>query len=711
MSRRSLLFKILLMFAGVLLFLGIFVTASIWKLSQKAVSTQVQKDVQHASLAVKSYVDQARQEVQLQALLVAQQPSLRAIIADSRVDVATLKDSLKEYQLMVKADGLAFFDRDGKSKVQLGVAPSTKSLSNSALDSLLSKNQDRLNGFERGRDGLLLSVTVPIRIGALPLGFVTAYRKIDNVIAKSLGNSLGIEVAFQFQDAIAASSIDGQGKIGLSPNMKLTTINGRSYGSQSFSLVEDASHQKIDVIILRSESEATVAYRQLFKVFMILMPIALVIAIGLSGIFARSLVASLRTVVAAAEELSAGRWPDKLEVNSRDEVGILQQVFNTTVDSLRSAQERLMAMIDLDPLTELHNHRYFKEALISEVERSNANHEDLALVLIDLDGFKKYNETNGLSAGDQALRDVARIIRDNTEAYDHTARFGGNEFAILLPGNEAAEAEACAEAIRQEVKVCLPGLTVSIGSAQYGINTSRGEGLKIAAELALARAKQLGRDRVCRFENVPGAEGDVDPYQLYKYMQDASLATIQALAAAVDAKDAYTKGHSTRVAEYARDLAQYLGLKESVQELTYRTGTLHDVGKIGVPDSILNKPSRLEDEERAIMETHPVLGELIVRKAPQLEDTIPGVRHHHEAWDGTGYPDRLSGEDIPLIARLLAVADTYDAMTSDRPYRKGMAVDFALSTIRKGAGTQFDPELALAFVDMMESALGKNLVA
>jgi HD-GYP domain-containing protein (c-di-GMP phosphodiesterase class II) len=157
------------------------------------------------------------------------------------------------------------------------------------------------------------------------------------------------------------------------------------------------------------------------------------------------------------------------------------------------------------------------------------------------------------------------------------------------------------------------------------------------------------------------------------------------------------------VAEYAAGLARAIGLPQDEVDLIYTTGTLHDVGKIGIPDSILKKPGPLDAEERAIMQTHPALGEVIVRKAPQLAAALPGVLHHHEAWDGRGYPNGLRGEAIPLLARILAVADTFDAMTSDRPYRKGLSLEVALSEIEKGAGKQFDPRLAPAFVAMMQA--------
>lgn len=186
-------------------------------------------------------------------------------------------------------------------------------------------------------------------------------------------------------------------------------------------------------------------------------------------------------------------------------------------------------------------------------------------------------------------------------------------------------------------------------------------------------------------------------------LKQEHLSTIQALAAAVDAKDRYTQGHSQRVAHYAVELAERLGFTETRRERLFIAGTLHDIGKIGVPDAVLHKPGPLSPEERLQMEQHPVLGEQILKEVPQLADTLPGVRHHHERWDGKGYPDGLVGEAIPLEARVLALADTFDAMTSDRPYRRGMSYERALEEIERCAGAQFDPALAPVFVEMMRT--------
>jgi len=250
---------------------------------------------------------------------------------------------------------------------------------------------------------------------------------------------------------------------------------------------------------------------------------------------------------------------------------------------------------------------------------------------------------------------------------------------------------------------------VEIGPAP--VNRAEAEALVLAAELAVSQAKELGRDRVCRFDNVYWGEAGEDPYKLHRFLKDGSLSTIQALAAAVDAKDSYTQGHSARVSQLAADLAAFMGLPDSEVETIRIAGTLHDVGKIGVPDAILSKVGRLTDIERDIMETHPVLGEVIVRKAPQLTAMLPGVRSHHERWDGRGYPDGLPAEQIPLMARIIAIADTFDAITSSRPYRDALPEAAALEEIARHAGRQFDPELVQMFLVMMSARVPNALPA
>lgn len=185
-------------------------------------------------------------------------------------------------------------------------------------------------------------------------------------------------------------------------------------------------------------------------------------------------------------------------------------------------------------------------------------------------------------------------------------------------------------------------------------------------------------------------------------LERISMQIVRALSGAIDAKDTYTNGHSSRVAEYSREIAGRAGLSADLQEEIYMIGLLHDVGKIGISDAIINKPSKLTEEEYDIIKTHPVLGEKILRNITEFPKLVTGTKYHHERYDGKGYPEGLSGEDIPLEARIIAVADAYDAMSSRRSYRDVLPQEKVRSEIEKGRGLQFDPVFADIMLEMID---------
>jgi putative nucleotidyltransferase with HDIG domain len=196
--------------------------------------------------------------------------------------------------------------------------------------------------------------------------------------------------------------------------------------------------------------------------------------------------------------------------------------------------------------------------------------------------------------------------------------------------------------------------------------------------------------------------------KLYKELHDLFIEVIRSLADALDARDPYTKGHSVRVSEYSVEMGKEMGLSEEKLELLEYMAILHDIGKIGIRDEILNKPGRLNDEEFCVMKSHPDVGAKILQSVNKLKSIVPGVKHHHEKFDGSGYTEGLKGKDIPLEARIVSVADTYDAMTTDRPYRKGLSHETAMKEINKTSGKQFDPDIVEIFNIIMKRKMEKT---
>jgi diguanylate cyclase (GGDEF)-like protein/putative nucleotidyltransferase with HDIG domain len=401
-----------------------------------------------------------------------------------------------------------------------------------------------------------------------------------------------------------------------------------------------------------------------------------------------------------------------------------------------------------DSVTGLPNHRYFHTRFDEELEKSKDSGGSITVMMVDLDRFKVYNDSFGHAAGDVALKAAARTISSTMRREDVVTRYGGEEFVAILPGVDIQTApvraqEICdtlAKVFMYNPKTIFAPLTASVGWATYPVDAKNRDELLNRADLAMYMAKKRGRNCICgasELESVaaldsvlsevvaqlasadtvgPGmvatlekrlgqiansshleelAEGLLSPNS------EATLEALNALAASIDAKDPYTSGHSQSVAKLAEDLGDMLQLSAAHKNQLRLAAILHDVGKIGVVDKVLLKEGKLDEDEKIIMRMHPILGARILQPIKAFRQILNVVLHHHEWYDGTGYPDGLAGQNIPLHARIVSVCDAYHAMTSTRPYRQRRTPEFALAQLEAGKGTQFDPIIVDYFLQMM----------
>jgi diguanylate cyclase (GGDEF)-like protein len=381
--------------------------------------------------------------------------------------------------------------------------------------------------------------------------------------------------------------------------------------------------------------------------------------------------------------------------------GLLFLVFRSAQGRLSRQTIALVESTRRDPLTGALNHGALVGHLAEEIERARVSGLPLGVALIDVDNFRLLNDNHGHEAGDDALLAVSERLVASLPDGVVAGRYGPDEFLVVAPADAVVELEPAIERLRValadlslqfDATERLP-VTISAGLCTYPDHGSSVTVLLATAARTLEEAKASGGDSV----RVAGFEGSDGPAA-------SGFDVLQGLVIAIDTKDRYTKRHSEDVARYAVFLAGQIDADPEILRSIRVAGLLHDIGKIGIPDQILRKPGRLTDAETAAVQQHVALGDMIVRELPDIDLIRAGIRHHHERWDGAGYLDHLEGEEIPLVARILAVGDGFSAMTPTRPYRKALDVREALRRLEDAAGDQLEERLVRAFVLGMETA-------
>ncbi len=376
-----------------------------------------------------------------------------------------------------------------------------------------------------------------------------------------------------------------------------------------------------------------------------------------------------------------------------------------------------------DGLTGLYNHDHFNRLLEAEMGRSRRYGHPLAIMMMDLDFFKAINDTFGHLAGNATLEEVARILREGVRDVDVATRFGGDEFAILLPEARTPDALQVAERIRVAIRASLRVEAVKdhVVTASFGIADSDDPRVKNAASLvdladrALYEAKRRGRDQIaCGCDVGEGVElteaiqaDEVERLRrrltaLSVRTKDVYMQSVESLLQALDEKDPYTARHSVNVAFYAQQIAEQVGCSRTIAKSVCNAALLHDIGKVGIPDRILMKRSALTSLERMVVDQVPLIGTRIVEHLRILETEVQIIRHQREHFDGSGLPSGLRGDQIPIGSQILLVADAFDAMTTDRVYRRRRGIDDVVAEIVSLSGKQFSPRAVTALRQILD---------
>ena len=431
---------------------------------------------------------------------------------------------------------------------------------------------------------------------------------------------------------------------------------------------------------------------------------------AVAGILGWRISRPVNELTTASVAMSNGDLSTRVSIKRDDEFGQLGTAFNKMAASIQTSHNELVRLSSTDGLTGLYNHREFQNRLEGEIGRSIRHKSILSLLMIDIDRFKKINDIYGHQSGDKVLSAIGAAILHEIRSSDFAARYGGEEMAIVLPETGPSDAQFFAERLREKImntavtvlETETVSVTVSIGVASFPEDASgKGELIEIADQ-ALYFAKKKGRNKTILYRETFKSVLEKNPSEAETLLVQAEEWIFKDLATAVEARLPYKRGYFDAVNNSATQVGKMLKLGEEVIKELQMVAMLYEIGALDIPADILLKPGPLTEEERTIVNGHPELSVKLLSNVLKIQKVLPAIKHHHERYDGAGYPSGLKGEEIPLLARIICVVDAYHAMISVTPYHKKMTGQEAIEELRRKAGTQFDPHIADVFIEYIK---------
>lgn len=553
-----------------------------------------------------------------------------------------------------------------------------------------SKNVSK-SGFISVPEGLFLIASRPIltsNYDGPAKGALVMARKFDDTELSTLSDITQLQLTLKHLGELPEHS-----SLRAVPNVKDSLI-GKSYGKDSltgFAVLKDIFDQQIMLLGVTAKRDIikqglNTLYIYTAVIFAVTLSFSLLILCFLH----RMILSPLASLSAAVQKISAsGDLAGRIPVAGNNEVSSLASEINKMLSALENTQRELKEskaryrhLSYHDTLTGLYNRTFFEEEM-ARLNEELKNHAPLSIICVDIDGLKLTNDTLGHRAGDDLLISFARLLTKPFRKTDTIARIGGDEFCIILPETTKETAQIKAGEIIKLIEQYNGNCSVIPISVSVGVATSQGsEGESV-------------------YDIYQAADNNMYQYKLSQAGSPKSK-VIDLLLEALTQRDFVAQGHVERLVDMAERMAARLGLSENKKRDLVLLAKVHDLGKVGIPDNILYKPGKLTSEEYKKMKEHPLIGYNIANRSSELAHIANLILHHHEHWDGGGYPDGLRGEEIPLECRILAVIDAYDAMTNTRPYHQGISKEEAIKELKNCSGKQFDPRIIEEFVALLK---------